>query len=135
MKSNLLDLGEAKRVVVVGHPKSGKTTFADSIEGAKIIHSDDYLSWGYVNGLYRLIDDIEAGRWGDEWILEGVLGYRFLRKIEEEGLDIRPDLIVVCETSRPVEEKHLAQIKGLTKIWNDYSSRVREPIPIMTHRN
>lgn len=136
MKTNLLDLGDAKKVVVVGHPKSGKTTFAWSIKDAVVINSDEYLSHGYVDALYFLIDDLVDGRYGREWVLEGVLGYRFLRKIEETNTtSIRPDLIVVCETNRVVDEKHVGQIKGLEKIWNDYRGSLREEIPVVVYRN
>lgn len=70
------------RVVVIGPPRAGKTTYADARgdrEGTRVRHTDDLIgavSWSRVS-------EIIAFHWFDEpgpWIIEGVAAVRALRK-------------------------------------------------------
>ena len=89
---------ETKNVLIIGKPTSGKTHLSTLLSkdnpNHKIIHTDDYVKFGYKEGLYRLLLDF-AGV-SQPTIIEGVLGYRLLRKGVE--LDCYyPDLVIELE--------------------------------------
>lgn len=89
------EVEKADRVVIIGAPASGKTTLSRTLEQYwPVIHTDDYISMGYENSLYELLKDLDhlSG-----WIVEGVLGYRLLRKLRQIGQDV--DLIIEVERS------------------------------------
>lgn len=89
----MLHLSPTSTVVVIGPPGSGKThvgaLLAES-SGLPLYSTDEYLSDGHVAALYLVMKAI-----GDRgWIVEGMIGYRLLRKRAEYGL---PPVDIVIE--------------------------------------
>lgn len=96
--SDLLKLDIAgKTVVIIGCPASGKTTLGKALAertGRDVIHTDDYMEHGYKQSMYAVLADLMMR---DENtappIIEGVQGYRLLRKGVE--LDcFYPDVVI-----------------------------------------
>lgn len=103
-----------ENVLIIGCPASGKSTIMQMIHdrqkiGHFIFHSDDYMHHGYEQSLYALIDDYKKLRSEldgssehplplDAYskhpiFIEGILGYRLLRKGVE--LDCYyPDVVI-----------------------------------------
>lgn len=99
-----LDLS-GKNIVIIGSPASGKTTLARLIadrigmfEPWKIIHTDNYMQPerkdDYKIALYDMIADLKKIH--VPLIIEGVQGYRLLRKGVEgfEGWNFYPDVVI-----------------------------------------
>ena len=88
-----------KNIVIIGCPASGKTTLAKELAkrtGQKVFHTDDYMQHGYKESLYVLMADLmEQDR---AVIVEGVQGYRLLRKGVEMGC-IYPDIVIELKVS------------------------------------
>lgn len=114
------EIEKSNRVVIIGAPASGKTTLAKMLEQHfLVIHTDDYIGLGYDKALYSLMEDLDY--WNDEWIIEGVLGYRLLRKLRQIDQDV--DLIIECERSlADIEEVYQRErnadfnrVKGMIK--------------------
>lgn len=113
------EIEKCNRVVIIGAPASGKTTLAKTLEQHfEVIHTDDYSGFGYDKTLYSLMEDLDRE---DGWIVEGVLGYRLLRKLRQIGQDV--DLIIECERSlADIEEVYRRErnadfnrVKGMIK--------------------
>lgn len=129
-------------IVILGYTKTGKHTIAKRLAEelqCNLYVSDDYLDRSNpTDSLYTLIEafasDYRAGR---QFVVEGVLCFRLLRK----GLELRnffPDLLIKTECN--VEtishfyhkdgEGHKLQRalnfnKGLEKIWDEYRTTLR----------
>lgn len=127
---------ENKTVVVIGPPGSGKTTFANQFgETHLIIHTDDYIPYGYKEALYVLLHDLEKVKFLKRPLLiEGVLGYRLLRKGVELNCfypDVVIELTVTPERQAEIYAKErdaekLKYLKGFArthaKILADYNA-------------
>lgn len=124
-------------IVVVGLPASGKTFVANELieqyakRAYKLYRTDDYIDWGFEESLYKLRDDLRRDL-SPRKIIEGVQGYRLLRKGLELG-DFNPDVVIVVVASMAIrndryKKRPTSKGKGinrgfdstLTKIWNDY---------------
>lgn len=133
-----------KNVLIIGCPASGKTYLSKLFNTShKVIHTDDYIHFGYVDAMYAVLDDIVSCE--DKTIVEGVQGYRLLRK----GIQLDcyyPDLVVqmvitekkmldVYRKERDKEKaKYLAGFNKMhEKILKDYlvMQNARQPIWIV----
>jgi len=131
---------EHEKIVIIGYPDSGKTVLFKEIIGKPeaedhfVFQTDSYKGvYEYKEQLYRIIDLLKDKK---KYIIEGIMGCRFLRKLTQENLeDMKPDLIIICETNRKPQEKHLSMRKGLDKIWNDYSELERNKPKIIRYEN
>lgn len=96
------------RVVIVGGPKTGKTTLAKKM-GGRVRHTDDVMHLGWSNGSQQV------SRWFEDkepCVIEGVAGPRALRKFMSRS-DAKPcDKVIVLEQVhrlRTVGQKSMAK--------------------------
>jgi hypothetical protein len=85
-----------KDVVIIGCPASGKTYLSNLLASPShtVIHTDDYIKYGYKEALYVLLNDLK--NIDGNVIIEGVQGYRLLRK----GVELNcyfPDIVIELE--------------------------------------
>lgn len=117
-------------IVIIGFAATGKTTLANRLGlRAKVFHTDDYLQYGHEQSLYVLMDDLFADKHPLR-LVEGVLGYRLLRKGAQLGT-FSADAVVICECPKDIRYHRISlraknvqatfnQDAGLAKIYNDY---------------
>lgn len=101
----MLHLADNSTVVVIGPPGSGKTYVGQLLaedSGLPLYCTDAYLGNGHVAALYALMQLI-----GDEgWIVEGMIGYRLLRKRRQLGMP-PPDIVIQLDaTDEQIEESY-----------------------------
>lgn len=88
----MLHLTDSSTVVVIGPPGSGKTTVGLLLaehSGLPLYSTDHYLGNGHVEALYAIMQAL-----GDKgWIVEGMIGYRLLRKRRQ--LKMKPPDVVI----------------------------------------
>lgn len=104
-----------KHVLILGAPKSGKTTLSKKLKTKYhyIIHTDDFgEEYGYELGLYKLIEAIKNKQKNYYVLVEGTLGYRLLRKIKQENLDIIFDLILSVDSNPKLTKEQSILHKG-----------------------
>lgn len=138
-----------KSIVVVGLPASGKSFLAThgilpqlltkGVRDIKIFRTDDYIKHGFEKSLYILMDDFQERRANvvkkEHAIIEGVQGYRLLRKGLELGT-FSPDLVITCEATTPIRKQRIFEREGkklnegfdsaLMKIWTNYQVMLRQ---------
>ena len=103
------------------------------LQGFVIIHTDDYMKYGYKDSLYKLLDDIKNKDLKNV-VIEGVLGYRLLRKGEQLNC-YKPDIVIELKSSIKIilnryknnrQDKNiksvLSMIKSNNTILNEYFS-------------
>lgn len=141
-----VDIG-TKNVLIIGCPASGKTFLSNQLahDNPKhhVIHTDDYMEYGYKASLYEILDYMSKLRCPT--IIEGVIGYRLLRKGVE--LDCYyPDIVIELEISEGRMHKTYATqrldkdfdavrgfVRSHEKILNDYRVMVN-PHPPEWHK-
>jgi len=123
-------LAQHSKIVVLGFPRSGKTTLVEEMETTgdlfldyKFVYSDDF--WTEDNyedaliSLFAAIDGVE------KYVAEGVLCFRLLRKVEQLRLDnLRPTCIVFTKSQQ--SETGTPFARGLDKIWGDFVTLAKE---------
>ena len=130
-----IDIG-GKNVLIIGCPASGKTWLSNKLKRSthKLIHTDNYMVLGYEIGMYGALND--ASYSDMPTIVEGVHGYRMLRKGAEYG-NYYPDIVIEMKVSEQRmlstyrNERNLNKIKSLQqfhttheKILNDYRKMI-----------
>lgn len=88
-----------KDVVIIGCPASGKTYLSNLLASPAhtVIHTDDYMKHGYKEALYVMLNDLKHIH--GNVIIEGVQGYRLLRKGVEMGC-YYPHIVIELEISQ-----------------------------------
>lgn len=138
-----------KNVLIIGCPASGKTHLSNIIKSDehRIFHTDDYIKYGYVDSMYKCLDDVLKCE--KLTIVEGVQGYRMLRK----GIELNnyyPDIIIELKITEKQmfnvysNERDIRKIKYLKgfnkmhdKILQDYKSMPNNKTPewVIIHNN
>lgn len=140
-------------ILIIGFTKSGKVTIAKELsrqlDNRKLFISDEYITnWGHDEALGRLEEDINESYYdSDPIIIEGILGFRLLRRMVKNGYHL-PDMVIKTECSKEtisyfysVEEpnKNLNSVfgfnSGLESIWNQTLEIVHSQnrkLPILT---
>jgi len=99
-----------KNVVITGNPASGKTHLANLMKKAypyhKFISTDEFMEYGFEDALYELMRAIKEI--GNYVIIEGVLGYRLLRKGVERD-EFYPEMVINMDTPEEEIEKVYAE--------------------------
>lgn len=119
------------RIIIVGGPKTGKTTLADGIAKAfnsipyattittSVCHTDDLMHLGWSESSQA------AAAWLDEpgpWIIEGVAAVRALRKWRDQHPGDPPPVDRVILLTTPHVELNAGQrsmTKGHESIWRE----------------
>ena len=105
----LAALKEAPRVVIIGYPASGKTTLANKLDAETIQHRISHTDDEYPSGDGSSETAYTELKFSDDlgwWVIvEGVLGYRILRKCVEHGGTWLPDLIIEVKCSEETRAK------------------------------
>jgi deoxyadenosine/deoxycytidine kinase len=127
-----IELPKKGNVVIIGYAATGKTTFSNTLKfDGSLYHTDDYIPYGFEQALYVLMDDLKKDK-APLKVIEGILGYRLLRK----GLQLQnfyADLVIVCEATKEVRYDRIkARNKDVQatfnldnvcrKIWSDYEA-------------
>ena len=131
----VLELEGKERIVIIGYPRSGKSTLYNQLvedggfEGYWLGSLDSYKEHGFKRALYVLLEDIKDKH---RYLVEGILGYRLLRKLTQFGWDdVKPDCILVCSNTSVVFTKHVGMRKALDTIWKSYVSLEKELPPVI----
>jgi len=119
-------------IVVVGAPAAGKTALTEQLAAEYpdyvIIHTDDYIKYGFEDSIYRILDDV-ARMPDKKIIIEGIQSARILRKGLERN-SLFADLIIKVEAPDDVlQERYYARNqkpypfqtkKMIQTVFNDY---------------
>lgn len=116
------------RVVIIGGPKTGKTTVANKL-GARhkipVKHCDSLIGLRDWSGASS-----EIAQWfaaPGPWIIEGVAAVRGLRKWLEDNPAGKPaDVLLVMQKAKlPRTDKQESMAKGADTIWREIAAEVR----------
>lgn len=124
-------------ILILGYTKSGKVTIArelsKQLDNRLLLISDDYIEhYGHdeaLNVLEREVNDYYYNT--IPFIVEGILGFRLLRRLLKNGYYI-PDMVIKTECNKETisyfyakedPEKNINSVfgfnMGLEKIWNE----------------
>ena len=124
------------KILIIGLPRAGKTTLfntmvkLESIAPHFHLQTDDYKKFEYVKQLYMIMDEL---REEVRWLVEGVQGYRLMRKYAQlQDLAFKPDLIIIVIGEESPLKKHKSMNKALKKIWQDFIALETE-MPIIEY--
>lgn len=126
-----------KRVIIVGGPKTGKTTLAKETFGGTVFHTDDLIgthSWEDVPDAI-----IEWMRRPGPWVIEGVQTARALRRWHKHhgsivsALGDIPFDQVIVKTHAFVEltPRQEGMAKGVMKVWKEVEPWIVSAVDVM----
>ena len=105
-----------KNVCIIGYPASGKTFLSDLIcnDTHHKIHTDKYIKDGYSMALHSVLNELSFID-NKPTLIEGVIGYRLLRKGVELGL-YYPDIIIKIEISQTKQKEIYTNERDVSKL-------------------
>ena len=84
-------------LIIAWHPATGKTTLSLKLKELypdhTLLHTDDYMEYGYKESVYKLIEDLESYNY-ENVIVEGIMGARLMRKLQELQFPWKVDLYI-----------------------------------------
>jgi hypothetical protein len=120
------------RIVIVGGPRAGKTTFATKLGaelGAPVRHTDDLIGiCGWSDASARV------AAWFDEpgpWVVEGVAALRALRKwVAAHATGSPADVVYVANQPRvPLTPHQRAMAKACVTVWRELLPELLRRVP------
>lgn len=106
-----------ERIAIAGCPKSGKTTYADTLDGV-VMHTDDVMHLGWSEA------SEEVSQWFDDdevAVIEGVAVLRALRKWLARNPEGKPidKLLYFYEPFVELTPRQAGMMKSDEKAWDD----------------
>lgn len=102
-----------ENVLIIGCPASGKSTIANMLlernQEHTLVRTDDYMHHGYEQSLYVMIEDVKLHLDNTATIIEGILGYRLLRKGVELNFYYPDTVIELLITDERMEKTYKEQ--------------------------
>lgn len=123
-------------VIVVGGPKTGKTSWSYShgrAAGLQVRHTDSLIAthdWSQASE--------EVARWitvpGD-WLIEGVATARALRKwlVAHPGERLDASVVIFTRPFVPLTKGQQSMAKGVDTVWREIEAEVRARGAIVSH--
>lgn len=117
----------SNRVLIVGGPKTGKTTLADQLSksnGYPVTHTDDFIEKGWSEASAHVAELLQKP---GPWIIEGVAGTRALRKMLNQAA--KPPDIHVIRLTEPHTARSTGQVtmaKGEQTVWAGIEDKLKE---------
>lgn len=106
------------KIVVVGFPKTGKTSISKKIfNNREIVHTDDFIDKCNWSLAPKVIIESVADK--EIFIIEGIQGFRVLRKGNRENI-FKADCVIFLKPKFLSLPEHISMRKTLTKIWEDF---------------
>lgn len=119
-------------IVIVGGPKTGKTTLADSL-GKTVRHTDELigqLPWSEASE--------QVSHWFDEpgeWVVEGVATARAIRKWLVRELGPFPaGIVFIAEAKVPLIPGQEAMLKGVHTVWEEIVPELERRKTVIQYR-
>lgn len=108
-----------QRIIIVGGPRTGKTTLAGELGIEPVLHTDDLIgthSWEDVPDAV-----CEWMRAPGPWVIEGVQTARALRRFVRDRGELPPvdQIIVLAHPHVELSKRQEAMTKGVMKIWRE----------------
>ena len=126
-----------RNVIILGKPQAGKSSLAKKVKTNKhfLINTDHFgNNYGYEDALYKLIEFINSNvSKYNNFIIEGTLGYRLLRKLFL--LRIKIDLIINIESSKTITTRQQSLHNGNINIYNLFIEGGHKDIEIINITN
>lgn len=115
------------RTIIIGPPKSGKTTLTLTYDCEKI-HGDDFISLGWSEASQAIADLLDGKPEDSNYVAEGVVMARALRKMLTESPYRKPCCKVIYLEEPYVEltKGQIAMGKGLLTVWNGIEPKLVE---------
>lgn len=112
------------KIVIVGPPKSGKTTLAMTYPDCERIHGDDFIELGWSESS-QAVADLLSSKQGDV-VAEGVCLPRSLRKMLEANPDVKPcdKVVFLCDPYLPLNKGQLTMAKGINTVWSQIEKKL-----------
>lgn len=111
------------RVVIVGGPRSGKTTLAANYHDAWVYHTDDYIHLGdFEDQIPALLSLFEEK---PPWVLEGVTAVRALRAWLKFFIDKPCDEVITCwDDFEELTKGQQTMKKGCLTVWRQIENEL-----------